>query len=205
MVVIDATTLMLFFRPEVKGPVGKDGVPIDFAKERIENLIRDLEKSRGKIVVPTPVLSELLVRAGATQSQQIIERLNRYRVFSIEPFGPRAAIEVAAMTRAALESGNKKGDSNSPWAKVKFDRQVVAIAKVVSASMIYSDDEDVSKIAAKVDIPVCGIADLPIPDEARQGRFQFEPQKKPSDPVPDDETEQATSKKEKGVKKDEAR
>jgi len=188
MVVIDATTLMLFFRPDVCIPAGPDGVPIDFAKERVENLIKDLEKSRDKLVVPTPVLSEILVRAGADVSQQIIERLNRYSVFTIEPFGARAAIEVAAMSRAAIDGGNKRGDSKSPWAKVKFDRQVVAIAKVVGASMIYSDDEDVRKIAAKIDIPVSGLVDLPIPDDARQGKFQFEPKSKPNEPTPNDET-----------------
>jgi hypothetical protein len=41
------------------------------------------------------------------------------------------------------------------WAKVKFDRQIVAIAKVEKASMVYSDDEDVRKLAAAEGIPIC--------------------------------------------------
>lgn len=187
MVVIDATMLMLFFRPDVKVPGGNGKPRIDFAKERIANLVKDLEKSRDKIVVPTPVLSEILVLAGATASQQIIERLNKYSVFSVEPFGARAAIEVAAMTRTAINGGNKRGGSSSPWAKVKYDRQIVAIAKVVGATIIYSDDEDVRKISLLADIPVAGIADLPIPDEARQGSFKFEPEGKHDDTAPHDD------------------
>jgi len=190
MVVIDATTLMLFFRPDVKTPAGKGRKPIEFAKERIENLIKELEKSREKIVVPTPVLSEILVRAGTAESQQIVERLNRYSVFRVEPFGARAAIEVAAMTRTAIGGGNKRGVSKAPWTKVKFDRQIVAIAKVIGAETIYSDDSDIQSIANAVDITVVGLEDLPIPDDARQGTFKFDPEKQEDEPAPADETKQ---------------
>ncbi|HEV8039027.1 MAG TPA: hypothetical protein VGP62_09200, partial [Bryobacteraceae bacterium] len=45
--------------------------------------------------------------------------------------------------------------------KIKFDRQIVAIAKVEGADAIYSTDPDVSKHAQKVGIKCLGIADLP--------------------------------------------
>jgi predicted nucleic acid-binding protein len=194
MVVIDATMLMLFFRPDVNVPGGNGKSRIDFAKERIENLVKDLEKSRDKIVVPTPVLSEILCLADAAASQQIIERLNKYSVFSVEPFGTRAAIEAAAMTRAAKSAGDKRGGSPATWAKVKYDRQIVAIAKVIGATTIYSDDEDVRKMAGLADIPVSGLADLPVPDEARQGSFTFDPQKKQDEPAPHDEADDDAEK-----------
>jgi predicted nucleic acid-binding protein len=169
MVVIDATILMLFFRPDVPVP-GRGGKAVDMAKERIDHLIQQLEKARSKIIVPTPVLSEILVRAGPAASQEIVEKLNRFAVFRIEPFDARAAIEVAAMTRGALAgTGKKRGNSNAPWAKIKFDRQIVAIAKVARATAIYSDDDDVRTIAGAENIPVIGLHELPLPDDARQG------------------------------------
>ena len=55
------------------------------------------------------------------------------------------------------------------------DRQIVAIAKVVRATAIYSDDKDIRSIAAMEDISVIGLADLPLPAEDLQGEFVFEP------------------------------
>jgi non-ribosomal peptide synthetase component F len=103
MVVIDATTLLLMLRPGTPIPGGRDGVPIDRPKERIEYLVQQLDKAKTKIIIPTPALGEALVRAGAEASQQIVEYLQRYLVFSIEPFDTRASIEVAAMSREASE------------------------------------------------------------------------------------------------------
>ncbi|MGD0023289.1 MAG: hypothetical protein ABSC37_01495 [Xanthobacteraceae bacterium] len=111
MVVIDATNLLLMLRPGTPVPAGAGGVPIDRPKERIEYLIQQLDKAKTKVVIPTPALSEALVRAGAAASQQIVEHLQRYSVFRVEPFDTRAAIEVAAMTRNALDSGRKRGSS----------------------------------------------------------------------------------------------
>jgi predicted nucleic acid-binding protein len=96
MVVIDATILMLFFRPDVSIPASPDGSRIDLPHERIEHLIQQLEKARTKIIVPTPVLAEILVRAGPAASQEIVEKLNRFAVFRVESFDARAAIELAA-------------------------------------------------------------------------------------------------------------
>lgn len=169
MVVIDATLLMLFFRPDVPIPASPDGTQIDLPRERIEHLIRQLEKARTKIIVPTPVLSEILVRAGSAASQEIVEKLNRLAVFRIESFDARAAIEVATMTRNAIDSaGKKRGSATGPWAKIKYDRQIVAIAKVARATTIYSDDADIRSIAADAEIPVIGLAELLLPDEAMQ-------------------------------------
>src|SRR4051812_15729574 len=112
MVVIDATNLLLMLRPETPVPPGPDGLQIDQPKERIDYLVHRLDKAKDTLVIPTPALSEALVRAGAAASQKIIEHLQRYKVFRIEPFDTRAAVEVAAMTRKALDSGRgKKGGS----------------------------------------------------------------------------------------------
>lgn len=165
MVVIDTTMLLLLLRPDTPVPPGPNGVPIDRPRDRIDYLVNDLAKSNTKLVIPTPALSEALVRAGAAASQQIVDYLTKWTVFQIAPFDTRAAIEVAAMTRAALSRGKKKGASDAVWNKVKYDRQIVAIAKVVGATMIYSDDGDIRTIAREVQIAVNGLADLPLPPE----------------------------------------
>ncbi|MET4798207.1 hypothetical protein [Bradyrhizobium sp. LB11.1] len=174
MVVIDSTNLLLMLRPDTRVPGGANGKPIDRAKERIDYLISRLSKARSKIIIPTPALGEALVRAGAAASQQIVDELQKYAVFSIEPFDTRAALEVAAMSRAALAKGNKKANSTAPWQKVKFDRQIVAIAKVHGATEIYSDDGDIAALGVHAKIKVIGLADLPLPPEKDQLDLQLE-------------------------------
>jgi len=168
MAVIDATNLLLLLRPETRVPAGPDGIPIDRPRERIQFLVSKLEKEKAKIIIPTPALSEALVRAGNAASQEIIEKLQKYSVFRIESFDTRAAIEVAAMTRKALNGGNKRGVSGATWAKVKYDRQIVAIARVSGATTIYSDDDDIGALVKGTNISVIKLKDLPLPPETAQ-------------------------------------
>jgi len=79
------------------------------------------------------------------------------------------------MTRAAISASDKRGGLEASWAKIKFDRQIVAIGKVAHVSMIYSDDRDVRALAAAENIPVRGIAELPLPPEKAQSELQLEP------------------------------
>jgi hypothetical protein len=78
------------------------------------------------------------------------------------------------MTRDAIAAGNKRGGAQGTWAKVKYDRQIVAIAKVEAADTIYSDDEDVRKLAIQAGLAVMKISELPLPLEVAQGCLGFE-------------------------------
>lgn len=168
MVVIDATMLLLMLRPGTSVPVGPDGLPVSRPKERIDHLVQQLDKAKTKIIIPTPALGEALVRAGAEASQQIVEHLQKYSVFSIEPFDTRASIEVAAMSREGMAQGNKRGKSSDTWAKVKYDRQIVAIAKVHGATTIYSDDKHIGTLGRRSKINVVGLSDLSLPPQKAQ-------------------------------------
>ncbi|MGZ9187644.1 MAG: hypothetical protein ACXW6R_23500 [Candidatus Binatia bacterium] len=175
MVVIDATILMLLFRPEVPARIiDSKGKVIEHINERVSYLVKTLESSKSRIIIPTPVLSELLVRASAKETQQILDEINRVAVFCVEPFEIRAAIELAVMTRSALATGDKKSGSDAPWQKVKFDRQIIAIARVAQASAIYTDDENLASTAKMLNIPALGLSDLPLPPETAQGVLPFE-------------------------------
>ncbi len=92
MVVIDATMLMLLIQPSTRIPNDKAGKRIEHARERIEGLIDELERTGVKVLIPTPALSEVLVRAGAARSEQIVDTINKQSVFGIVAFDARAAI-----------------------------------------------------------------------------------------------------------------
>ncbi len=174
MVVFDATVLLLFLDPDAKPPLDPaTGAPVDRCKDRIEHLVATLEKQKDKIIIPTPVLSEVLVRAGDA-GPAYFEILSKAACFRMASFEQRAAVEVAAMTREAIDAGDKKSGSESTWAKVKFDRQIVAIAKVEGAGTIYSDDGSLAGFARKVGLSVIPVHDLPLPPEVAQQSLDFE-------------------------------
>ena len=129
MVVFDATMLMLLLRPNTGRPLDSSGNPVAQVEERIAHLIQRLERMRTRVIIPTPALSEVLVHAGSA-GPQIGETLARNTVFKIVPFDALAAVEAALMTRNAINAGDKRGGLGGSWAKVKFDRQIVAIGKV---------------------------------------------------------------------------
>ena len=77
------------------------------------------------------------------------------------------------MELLARRSGNKKGQAiDSEWQKVKFDRQIVSIAKINGAHSIYSTDSDVAKHAADFGLQVFTINDLPLPPAVQENLFQ---------------------------------
>jgi predicted nucleic acid-binding protein len=174
MVVFDASILVLLFDPDARPPADpKTGKPVARCKERLEHLINGFERAQTKVVIPTPVLSEVLIRAGEA-GPAYLEELNGSARFKIVPFDTRAAVELAALTREALDAGDKRDGSAAPWAKVKFDRQIVAIALTERAEVIYSDDDDIRRYAPRLGITVLGIAELPLPPDDPQGNLPLD-------------------------------
>jgi hypothetical protein len=52
-------------------------------------LVETLEKARTRIIIPTPVMSELLVYAGAATAE-LVARLTRSPTFRVAPWGTRS-------------------------------------------------------------------------------------------------------------------
>lgn len=171
MIVFDASVLLLLLAPDSSPPNDPaTGQPIERCRDRIEHLIATFERERQRVIIPTPVLGEVLVRAG-TAGPAYLEMLGTSARFRIVPFDVRAAVELAQLTRDAIESGDKKGGSTAPWAKVKFDRQIIAIARVEDAAIIYSDDEEIARIGRRLGIEVIGVGDIPLPPFSTQAEL----------------------------------
>jgi hypothetical protein len=180
MVVFDATMMLLFVHPDVNVPPDPNtGLPVENVEVRISGLIEELEKQKTKIIIPTPALSELLVRAGGAM-QSLVSIIQKHSVFRIADFDTLAAIEAAVMTRQAIDSGNKRdGADEITWAKIKYDWQIIAIAKVHRATAIYSDDNHIySHCNNDKSIEVIRLSDIPVPQKKIQnGEFDFNNQK----------------------------
>ena len=178
MVVFDATMLSMLLRPGTRAPLDPaTGLPVEHAEVRIAELVTQLQKAKSVIIVPTPALSELLVKAG-TAGPGILQAVQRSSAFRIEGFDIRAAVELAQMTNELGTAADKRAGIDAPWTKIKFDRQIIAIARVNRAESIYTDDEALITFAAMNDIPCVRVADLPIPASARQTELPFDARKR---------------------------
>ena len=181
MVAIDAGFLSLMLHPKAKPPNDPStNEPTAKAAERVESLFGSLDASHERILIPTPALCEFLVLAGK-DGPSYLNDIFTQGTFMLQPFDVRAAVELAAMEIIARGKGSKKrpAKEDSPWQKVKFDRQIVAIAKVHSARIIYSDDGDIKNIAEEVGIRVIPCWELPLPT-SNAPLFDFAPDLPPT-------------------------
>lgn len=182
MKAFDASFLSLALVPSARVPDDPStGKPVERAQKRIEELIDKLSRLGEKILIPTPALSEFLVLA-KSDGPVYLNEISQSSVFKIANFDERSAIEAAAMTAEAIAVHDKRGGSASSWAKVKFDRQIVAVAKVNGAETIYSTDSDVARFgdAAKVDVE--SVWDLPEP-QPEQIDIPYEGKQEQEDPT----------------------
>ena len=177
MVVFDTSVLLLVLDPKAKAPTDPaSGGPVEQAAKRIELLIHNLSNQREKIIIPTPVLSEVLVHAGDAMDGYL-NILNGQSVFRIADFNLKAAIEAALAMREALSRGGHRIDAANPDAtktKIKFDRQIVAIAVAEGAHSVYSDDDDVHSYAGRAGLSAYRTLDLDLPPEDPQGAMDFD-------------------------------
>ena len=134
------------------------GSPVDRPRERIEHLITTMSSKRERILIPTPVLAEIMVIDAVGG---ILEYLKGSSSFDVVSFDQIAAIEVSQMLKKIRK--NKRGDSGKTWSEIKFDHQIVSVAVARGASAIYSNDKHVSKLGRAAGISVVHVAELPEP------------------------------------------
>ena len=167
MVVFDTSVVLLTLNPSAPGPLDPaTGIPLTHADLRVKFLLKQLSDQKVQVGIPTPVLSEFLVMAGP-KKQEFANAFISSGNFKLFTFDELAAIEVAFLEDADLKSGRAL-DANTTKAKVKFDRQIIAIAKVNRADVLYCSDDKLGSVAEKNKIKVIYTWDLPMPPEDKQ-------------------------------------
>jgi len=148
MVGIDASIALAIWFPNVACSVPN-------GKERVEYLLELLELRNERILLPTPALSEILVRAGEAG----VEFVNQ--------IGRSSRFEALAIAAAKKAGGKAAGNATESWAKIKFDHQIVAICKIKRVRILYSDDPGLCNFASHSDLRTVRLADLPLRPEER--------------------------------------
>jgi predicted nucleic acid-binding protein len=177
IVAFDTSVLVYLFDDQANAPIDAGtGAPVSDCKDRLDFLIATLQRDKARIVIPTPAPGELLVRAREA-GPEWLAILNKSRHFRIAGFDERAAVEVAATQAERIASGRK--NEGATRAKAKFDDQIVAIAAVEGATVIYSDDPHIEKIV-RSRFAVIGVADLPLTPRDAQSHLPFDQQDEPT-------------------------
>lgn len=186
VVVFDSNVLLPILMPGLNPPLDPaTGRPVAHFDEKLAYLVTTLSKRRATILIPSPVLTEVLCCAGSA-APAITQQLQQ-APFQIAPFDIRAAIDCAdllALHYAKQSSARKSsGAAAKPGArdKVKFDRQVIAIAKSRSADVLYSDDEDIEKEGRRVGLKVSRTWELDRDPATAQGKLDLVPILPPSE------------------------
>lgn len=143
-------------------------------RARLDHLLSSIAAARGRVILPAPVVAEFLVKSDVG-TVDWLTALERKSSIVVAPFDRRAALECALLDRAALASGDKKGGREDPWQRIKVDRQITAIARVVGATSMVTDDVGLAVTARTVGIQVRGLSDLDLPDSARQEKLDLHP------------------------------
>jgi hypothetical protein len=164
VVLWDTTILSLALHPDAKYERVTD--PAD----RVKFMLEGLQQRKEGIIIPTPVLAEFLVLT-ADDAPKYLTEIKETSVFRIQAFDERAAIELADMELKARASGSKRGSATGEWQKIKIDRQIVAIGRVLRVSAIYSTDPDISALATDTNIRVISVENLPLPPAKAQTTF----------------------------------
>lgn len=168
IVAFDASILVYVLDTLANAPIDPTtGKPVDRCHERVNHLLATLQQLNAKIIIPTPALAEVLVRASAG-GPELLRILHLSKHFRISSFDEMAAIEFAARQADRLKSSDRHAAPGRT--KAKFDDQIVAIATVESVTTIYSDDGDITKLAAGR-FEVRKIKDIPLPPEPPQGEL----------------------------------
>ena len=147
----------------------KGAASVSRALELVDDLIEKLEAKKAKVIIPTPTLAEVLLKAPAS-GPTYIEKIKEYSCFQIKPFDEKAAVELAERLIASI--GKKRTKTDVAKAKVTFDRQIVATSKVHGATEMYSDDGQVRDFAEECGMKAYGFADLHL--SPKQTGFNYE-------------------------------
>ncbi|SQG00857.1 Uncharacterised protein [Paucimonas lemoignei] len=172
MVLLDTSVLAYLLYPDAPAPIDPaTGHAVGGCNERLQHFVKCHQKS--KILIAAPTYAEFLVKAGPDKFQEVDEIIKKSSVFKLAAFDEACALECALLEQEARVEGDKKRGGTAAWQKVKFDRQILSVGLFHSVTTIYTDDENLKNLAVRSGIEALGIADMPLPEAARQHKIDF--------------------------------
>ncbi|QFH65042.1 type II toxin-antitoxin system VapC family toxin [Leclercia adecarboxylata] len=172
MRVIFDTNILVPFLTEMKPNFTivdpESGELISEVPRRIDALVDRIDNINGTIIIPAPVLAEFLIGIDKEKHQAHINLIRSMSCFEIASFDEMAAIECAQLpTLSELKQMMKSDTAN----KIKFDRQIISIAKALSIDEVWTHDQGVFKRCKQLGIAVRSL--LSVEPPPMQGSIDF--------------------------------
>lgn len=169
-VLFDTSILSLLIKPNARPPLDpKTGKPLEHFKERIVYALKVLKRRKATVIIPSPVLCEVLVKAGSATADYV-ELLNK-APFRTANFDHRAAIECSEFLRKRWNSSIKNESERKHI--VKFDHQIIAVGLVEKVDYIYSDDSHIATYGESYGIPIVRSYEMPVDPETQQQKLDL--------------------------------
>jgi len=131
--------------------------------KRAEALVDHINSLGGSVLIPTPVLAEFLIGIDKHQQQAYINLIKSQSCFEIVAFDEIAAIECAQMPSMKELKQMMGSDSAN---KVKFDRQILSIAKSTGVKEVWTHDKGVYNRCQSLGITAKSLGDItPLPEQ----------------------------------------
>lgn len=158
-IVIDTNVLVQIMQnedaKELRDPVS--GQPVNNAFMRAQALVERIEAIKGVVILPAPVLAEYLIGIRRESYQVHLDIINSVRCIEISSFDQMAAVECAMMVSNAEM---KQLDPDSKMAKLKYDRQILAISVAAGAKEIWTHDKQIFRRAEALGLLARSLASI---------------------------------------------
>ena len=124
---------------------------------RAQALIERIDSLKGVVILPAPVVAEYLLGIDRKSYQLHLDVMNSVKCIEVSPFDQVAAVECAMLVS---NQEMKQLDPESKMAKLKYDRQILAIAVASGAKEIWTHDKQLFKRSKAVGITAMSLGSI---------------------------------------------
>lgn len=169
-IVIDTNVLVQIMQNEASADLRhpETGAIVDRLFDRAAALVDHIDTLGGVVIIPAPVLSEYLFGIDRGAFQAHLDIISSVKSIEVAAFDQVAAIECAMLVSDAEQ---KQMDPAASKAKLRVDRQILAIAVAAGVSEIWTHDIGLMNKARSVGMSAKCLADIGPPPM----QFGFEP------------------------------
>nr|ELR5167108.1 PIN domain-containing protein [Providencia rettgeri] len=165
-IIVDTNILICLMKKNspTENLLGANGfATVDDVELRSQALLDHIESSGGTLVLPAPVLAEYLLGIeGEKNKQKHTQLILSMSCFEILPFDELAAIECSLLPSPNEFKQFIKSEinSNATANKIRYDRQIISIAKANNIDEIWSGDKEVSSKSTEFGMEIKSLLDI---------------------------------------------
>ncbi|WP_370544257.1 MULTISPECIES: type II toxin-antitoxin system VapC family toxin [unclassified Gluconobacter] len=139
---------------------------LDSLEKRFDFLLKDLDHDDSEIIIPAPVIAEVLC-ASTIDPRNVMKILNQEVRVRVVAFGQRAAEEFGQIFRKTHRGSENRNS-------FRFDLLIIATAKAEGVDIVYSSDGGVINKCNAKQIRCYSFQKLPRPPFQKQRDLQLD-------------------------------